>query len=295
MHFRRAVGGLSFALLLGLGSLARPASAQTLTAFQIERVLALSNVLTTITPNPAILTPAVLAAVTGGALEIRERLIYNPSFQTVASTTFLVAAGSPIPTPLSVDVTAQTIAFFVINVGPPVLSTKPYPSILLSGTVATNPNGTPFGNYQGAAAVISAGYTTDSPPKINNVVSLIAGATVAYSPSAAGTLTVMQPATPPGGPNNNAPTVVIAPVGTTIQKQIRLDASMSTDPNNLALTYSWTVVSPAPFSASIINPTSATPDVQFVSGYNTYTFQLTVTNSNGLSSTGTISILYVGR
>ena len=145
----------------------------------------------------------------------------------------------------------------------------------------------------GASAVVSLGYTTDTPPKLNNVVCLIAGATVAYSSSAVGTLTITQPSTP-GGPNTNAPTVVIAPVGTAIQSQIRLDASKSTDPNNLALTYLWKIVTPVG-GANIINPTSATPDVQFVSGFNTYTFSVTVTNSSGLSTTGTISILYIGR
>ena len=100
-------------------------------------------------------------------------------------------------------------------------------------------------------------------------------------------------APPSGGGTSSAPTVVIAPVGTAIQNQIRLDASKSTDPKNLALTYLWTVVSPP--AASVLNPTSATPDVQFVSGYNTYTFKVTVTNSAGASATGTISVLYIGR
>ena len=295
MHFRRTVGVLSLAVVLGLGSLARPASAQTLTALQIERVLSLSSLssLTTITPNPMIVTPGIVALLTSGAAEIRERLIYSPTQQTVTSTTFVVPTGSPIPTPLGVDITQQTIALFVIGVGAPVFSTKPGPSILFSGTVISNPNSTPFGNYVGASAVVSLGYTTDTPPKLNNVVCLIAGATVAYSASAVGTFTVTQPSTP-SGPSTNAPTVVIAPFGTAIQSQIRLDASKSTDPNNLALSYSWKVVSP-PQGANIINPNTATPDVQFVSGSNTYTFQVTVTNTNGLSSTGTIMILYIGR
>ena len=295
MHFRRPVGVLSLAVVMGLGSLARPASAQTLTALQIERVLSLSSLssLTTITPNPMIVTPSVVALLTSGAAEIRERLIYSPTQQTVTSTTFVVPAGSPIPTPLGLDITQQTIALFVIGVGAPVFSTKPGPSILLTGTVISNPNSTPFGNYVGASAVVSLGYTTDTPPKLNNVVCLIAGATVAYSASAVGTLTITQPSAPGGGPNSNAPTVVIAPAGTAIQSQIRLDASGSTDPNKLALTYLWTVVSPP--VANILNPTSATPDVQFVSGSNTYTFKVTVTNSSGLSSTGTISVLYIGR
>jgi hypothetical protein len=164
----------------------------TVKVFQIERVLVLPALVSTIKPNPQVVTPAILAALAAGQLEIRERLSYDPLGHTVASTTFLVPAGSPIPTPASTDLSKQTIAFFVVSVGEPVLSTQPYPSVLFTGTVVSNPNGTPFGNYLGAAAEISAGYTIDTPPKLNNVSCVIAGATVAYSPNAVGTLTISQ-------------------------------------------------------------------------------------------------------
>ena len=192
MHCRQAVGALSLALVLGLGSLAGAAPATTVKAFQVERRLTLQGLLTTIAPNPKVVDPAILAAVAAGQLEIRERLSYDPVGQTIASTTFLVFAGSPLPTPLAVDLSRQTIAYFVIVVGDPVLSTKPYPSILFTGIVVSNPNGTPFGQYHGAAAFVSAGYTADTPPNLNNVLCVIAGATVAYSPSAVGTLIIGQ-------------------------------------------------------------------------------------------------------
>jgi hypothetical protein len=159
MHFRRAVGALSLALVLGLGSLAKAAPVQpVVTAFQVER----------------------------------ERLTYDPAARTVSSTIFVVPAGAPIPTPLSTDLSKATTSFYVVGVNEPVISTKPYPSILFTGTVISNPTGTPFGPYLGAAAEISAGYSTDTPPKLNNVVNLIAGATISYSPEAVGTLTISE-------------------------------------------------------------------------------------------------------
>ena len=131
MHLRRAVWGLSLAAVLGLGSFARGAPVPTVKAFQIERVLTLADLLSTIAPNPQIVTPAILSG--------------------------LVA---------------------------------PNPSIVFIGTIASNPNGTPFGDYSGAAAFVSTGYTTDTPPKLNNVTCVIAGATISYSSSAVGTLTL---------------------------------------------------------------------------------------------------------
>src|SRR5260370_42206008 len=63
----------------------------SLTALNVERALPLADILTTLTPN----APAnVLAAIAGGALEIREIYIYNAQLGTVTGTAFLVAAGS---------------------------------------------------------------------------------------------------------------------------------------------------------------------------------------------------------
>jgi hypothetical protein len=181
---------MCLALVLAFGLFATPASAQTVKAFQIERQLILPFLLTTIMPNPKLVDPAILAAVAAGQLEIRERLAYDPVGQTIASTTFLVFAGSPLPTPPAVDVSHQTIAYFVLVVGDPVFSTQPFPSVLFTGTIADNPGGTPFGDYHGAASFVSFGYTKDTPTKLNNVLCVIAGATIAYSPSAAGSVVI---------------------------------------------------------------------------------------------------------
>ena len=294
MNFRSGAGALFLGLMLGFAVLIIPGAAQTtpmLQTLSIERVLAVSNVLTTVTPT---IDPATLAAIAGGALEIRERLVYNPQANTVTSTAFLVAAGSPIPTPLTVDITKSFVESFTIGVSNVILASKPVPSILLVGNVVFS-TPTPYGTYQGAPAAVSLGYTTDTPPKINNIVDVIAGLVTGYSASGAGTVMVSQPSSGGGGGGtSNAPTVVLNPASqTAFTQQVRLDASKSTDPNNLALTFAWTVLSPP--TANILNPTSATPDVQLLNGFGTYSFQVTVTNSAGMSSMAVATVSYFGR
>ena len=266
-----------------------PTSLQSLS---IERALTLSNLLTTITPN----VPAnILASIAGGAQEIRTRLIYNSQTNAVTDTTFLVAAGSPIPTPLAVDVTGTTVQSFVLNVSQIFTSCSPKPSVLIVGTVGSS-NG-PFGNFQGAPGAISIGYTTDTPAKINNVVEVIAGAVVAYSASAQGTLTFpAAPVTPPGS-NTGAPVIVLSPVFPTqgvFQANLnpfQVNAGNSTDPNNLPLTYLFSSDKPVNY---LPGPNVPNPLITF-GGRGDYTFTLTVTNSAGVSTTTKFIIEYVGR
>jgi hypothetical protein len=92
--------------------------------------------------------------------------------------------------------------------------------------------------------------------------------------------------TPPGNP----PIVVIkgGPVIEANQRQVTLDASGSSSPSgNLPLTFQWTVRNSA---AVILNPTSATPIVQMNQLVGDYYFDVTVTDSKGLSSTGTVIV-----
>src|SRR5712692_3466948 len=98
MKFWNGMGAVAAALGLSLvaaGQTCKTAPA-SVTALSFERAVPLANVLTTITPNA---DPAALAALAGGALEIREQLIYNPGTGNVTSTVFLVPTGSPLPSP----------------------------------------------------------------------------------------------------------------------------------------------------------------------------------------------------
>jgi hypothetical protein len=72
----------------------------------------------------------------------------------------------------------------------------------------------------------------------------------------------------------------------------QVSAAGSTDPNNLALTYSWSSNIPVNFQP---NNTVANPSIQFGSGREDYTITLTVTNSAGMSSTQSFVVEYQGR
>jgi len=291
---QKLLGVLSVALVLGLVFMPTPLAAQTtLTSFDVERALALSDILTTISPQ----VPAnVLAGLAGGALEIRELLIYNPATNAVTSTIFLVPTGSPIPTPVGTIQPSSVIATFVLGVDKIYVSTT---SVLFVGTITTS-TATPYGSYQGATGVISAGLTPctapcTTPPAISNVVDVIAGAVVDWSAAGAGTVVVTTPPPPPtGGTGGTGPTVVINGPTQALTREITLDASQSTDPSGSALTYAWTLVSP-PNGATILNPTTSITGVQILEGFNNYVFQVVVTNAAGVSSMGTITVQFIGH
>src|SRR6202007_1446068 len=99
------------------------------------------------------------------------------------------------------DVTGTTVVTYTLAVTNTFFSCKPVPSVLFVGTLSSASGA--FGSLQGAPAAISIGYTTDTPPKVNNMVVLVAGAVVAYSPSATDVSLTLPavPVTPPGSGN----------------------------------------------------------------------------------------------
>jgi hypothetical protein len=308
MNFRNKIGVLFAAIMPALVAFGQttpptPATCTTpptgLTALNIERALPLSGQLSTFTPNaPA----SLLAAIFGGALEIREITIYNPQLGTVTLTAFTVAAGSPLPTP-NFDFTTGVLQVTTFKLSQILTSCSPSPSVLLVGTVTsqTPANGL-FGNYTGATAALSFGYTTDNPPKINNVIGGIAGVAMAWSASATGTLTFPPAPTTGGGtPPGTGPTVVVnfangtvAVPLTTTQTAVSpflLDASSSS--GNGALTFTWSTTSNSPV-AFVSTGTPGQILVQFP-GPGDYAIQLTVTDSTGAKATFSLTLEYTGR
>ena len=287
------------AVAFGQGTTTPPATCTTpptsLTALNIERAIPLADVLTTITPNaPA----STLAAIAGGALEIREILIYNPQLAAVTSTLFLVAAGSPLPTP-NFNFSTGVVQVSTLAVNQILFGCSPVPSILIVGSYSTT-NGV-YGSATNVPATISLGYTTDSTPKINNVAEVVAGVALAWSASATGTLTVPGASSGGGTTPGSGPTIVVkfangtvALPNTTTQAGFSpffLDASSSTGSG--ALTFAWTTTSNSPV-AFVGTGVAGQILVQFPSSGD-YPIKLTVTDSTGASSTFLITISFVGR
>lgn len=295
-----------FALMLAAVS-AMPLMAQTTTpstcttapqapsAFNIESVFnptATNNFLSTNT-TPTIST-TLQSAFTSGALEGRQQFSLNPATNVITIQQFGVAPGSPTPTlPGNIQFT-NTISFLQLNVTNVLTSCRPTPSILYVGTIGGNNPRTPFGDVTGTPAAVSVGYTTDNPPKINNVVLVYAGIATQFAPAAQGTITFPAGTTTPPGSTANNPIVVFTPgaAQAVATRTVALDASRSTSPANLALTYSWRQVSGNP--AAVSNGLTAMPIITLPGIRQDYVFEVTVTDTQGRSTTGLTTLTYTG-
>jgi hypothetical protein len=89
----------------------------------------------------------------------------------------------------------------------------------------------------------------------------------------------------------HAPRIILVPAGTETGTG-ELDGTMSSDPDGDPITFEW--VSLGPLQSRILNPTSATPTVEFLGGYGEYNFQLVVRdNRGGVSSPDSTRVLWV--
>src|SRR5258708_30870436 len=164
MKLLRNLGGaLSVALLVGLVVSSVPLGAQTVTAFTAERALSLSNILTTVTPMAS---PAVLAAIAAGAIEIREQSSLNTTNSTLTNTYFLVPTRTPNPTVLAQLPFSAFVATTVLTIDRTYVTTNPV-AVGFHGRT-TQRTATPFGNYAGASGSYSFRYTACKPPTLNN-------------------------------------------------------------------------------------------------------------------------------
>src|SRR5579864_609432 len=120
MKSLRSFGGaLFFASGLGMIAFSVSASAQTsasaptLTSLSnFEQSLTASSVLPPITNLP----PDVLAAISGGALDLRVQTNYNPQANLLTLTFFTVQTGSPTPTNLGLTNPASIFGGVTISV-----------------------------------------------------------------------------------------------------------------------------------------------------------------------------------
>ena len=76
----------------------------------------------------------------------------------------------------------------------------------------------------------------------------------------------------------------------TIYRSLTISGQNSTDPDGLPLTYQWRAVEK---TAVVLDPTSATTRIQLGEQYGPYTFELTVTNSKGISASKSVIVSFV--
>jgi len=209
----------------------------------------------------------------------------------MTSTLFVVQPGSVLPTPINANLTGFVIGVYTLNVEKIYSTTAPKNSLAFVGTVSGSSVPGILGNVTGMPFSVSMAYSNDTPAKVTDVVHLIAGRVVAYTKDAAGTLVAPQ-VTPPVAPPGTGPQIVIVAPGSTVDYQVVLDASQTTDGSGTSLSYAWRSVGK---SSAILNPNTSVATVQFGEGQGEYTFEVKVTNGNGIFATKLVTISYFGR
>jgi len=282
-----------------------------ITSLSFERSLALNNLVSTanISNN---LNPVLLGQLASGALEAREQLNYNAATKTLNSLLFAMAPGSTMPTAQNTIPGNQQIANYSILVDNVYFSCAPVPNVLMAGRISSTGQNNPYGaNLNGAPVAVSFGYTTATPPQINNVVVVIAGVVSAYSAAGTGTLGLQTTATPGGpGPGNGGGPVITVAGGVdqiTSQRQMSLPFT-AVDPTNTQVTYAVTqptdgmanvpgcedATRQCTLEAVISDQNTNNPIVTFSSGRGDYLFLVTATNAAGVATTQVVRIRYVG-
>ncbi|MEK7406555.1 MAG: PKD domain-containing protein [Acidobacteriota bacterium] len=272
-------------------TLAQITPAQEIEEFMAEAVVQPNFLLT---PTPPQFPPDLVAAISAGQLEIRARMTYSPAQKLLTVHVFLVPGGSPLPLPAAPPTTTPpTLALGTGKIESILISQKPAPNVLMTGAIVSTPViVSSFGDLNGYGYALSFGYTPGTPAKFTCLTSSIAGSHTNYFPTAVGTLKFKEPTVPPAPKPNQAPVAVITPETQTVTvRQIQLDGTKSYDPDGDPITYSWKYVGK---TAALLNPNSAAPAVQFAEGRGEYTFELTVTDSQGATSKATTKVMFVG-
>jgi hypothetical protein len=172
--------------LLAIGSLHAQVSTNGVGDFTVERILALSGVISPYTPT---LPDGALAAIQNGVIEIHQRFIYSSAQRTMDQLTFAVPANSPLPFPNPPS--SAVLDHYVVQIEHTGVSSLPSPSVILAGHATSNDPPTPFGNIIGAGVTLTFGYNgAGSSVQLGPIMESVSPLYNLYSPAGAGTLSL---------------------------------------------------------------------------------------------------------
>jgi Secretion system C-terminal sorting domain/PKD domain len=246
-----------------------------------------SGPVTTTIAAASSLSTGVSGLTSAGSYVFELKATDNNGVSTTAAVTITVEAAAPPPPPPHVPPVA--------NAGPDQTVTLPFTDVTLDGSGSYDTDGT-IVSYSWVQLSGDGGVTIVGSSQVQpEIYGLTAGTyvfqlTVTDNTGATGvaTVTITVKAAAPQAPVANAgtDTSIALPASAAV-----LDGSGSTDPGGETLTYHWTELS-GPGTANIAFPGVATTSVgQLITGL--YVFQLTVTNTSGLSSTATVQVRVV--
>src|ERR1022692_895941 len=182
---KKFFGGAGMALL-AISSLHAQSSGNGVGDFTLERVVALSGILSPYTPN---LPAAALAAIQNGTLEIHQRFIYNSALRTMDQLSFVLPANSPLPFPNPPS--AAIVDHYLVQIENTGVSLQPAPSVILAGHATSNDPPTPFGNITGAGVTLTFGYHgSGSSVQFGPIMESVAPLYNLYSPAGVGSLSL---------------------------------------------------------------------------------------------------------
>jgi hypothetical protein len=172
--------------LLTISSLHAQNSGNGVGDFTIERIMALSGVISPYTPT---LPDGVLAAIQNGVLEMHQRFIYSSAQRTIDQLFFVVPANSPLPFPNPPS--ASIADHYVVQIENTGVSLLPAPSVILAGHATSNDPPTPFGNITGAGVTLTFGYHgSGSSVQFGPIMESVSPLYNLYSPAGVGSLSL---------------------------------------------------------------------------------------------------------
>jgi hypothetical protein len=230
-------------------------------------------------------------------------VVDNSTSQTITNLGTVVAAGSQSVTPTATTtytLTATNSAGSVTATATVTVNQIPNP-VIVNFTATPNPSTTPGAavvlncQTQNSASITMAGLTFLTPnitytvyPQTTTSYMCIATGENGVTASKSVTVTVGSTTAPTAQP----PVIVIAggSTQTTTVRSFQLSASGSSSPSgNNPLTYQWVALYG---TAEIVNPNSATTTIVVGPTAGPYYFNLTVTDSKGMSTTQEVTVTY---